>query len=78
MAYMVSDHRPDPFEKVFMNQRSRYTDAQSIPINIKEVISDTSALMRPLQCGFSASSLRHRESERLSVTCRQPRPTSSR
>ncbi|CAL5224814.1 g7562 [Coccomyxa viridis] len=36
MAYMVSDRRPDPFEKLFLNQRPGYKSPTSIPINIKE------------------------------------------
>ena len=38
MAYMVSDRRPDPFEKLFLNQQPRFKDPKSIPINIKEVL----------------------------------------
>ena len=38
MAFMVSDRRPDPFEKLFMNQRPGYRNPTSIPINIKEVL----------------------------------------
>ena len=46
MAYMVSDRRPDPFEKLFLNQRPGYKSPTSIPINIKEVLLPSLCLTR--------------------------------
>lgn len=76
VANMISDRRPDPFEKLFLNQRPVHKDPERIPINIKEVHMPSLCLTRRMSDRLASFVITASGGfKRLYVPCRQPRHT---